>query len=203
MNSFESILSHILKVGSDNLEMFGGEFEGGYYLQQNPYELAKLVYFLKNNCVGVKNYLEIGAAACGLTRIMHDFFKIPFTTIIDDGKHPRSKFATDNLTHVKGFLRFHVGNSHNWRAEEFLFSQKKKYDFVVIDGDHSEVGVELDIKLVRRFVAEDNLVMFHDHVECPGVRKAIENARDAGILDEIQTFESKEKPLGIWVGALR
>ena len=74
MKSREEILDIVLNAGSDSLEVFGGKFKGGYELQQCPGEISDFLLEYQN--LEIENFLEIGVAAGGHTRIFCDFLKI-------------------------------------------------------------------------------------------------------------------------------
>ena len=55
--SREEILRYVHQGGSDNLTVFGGMYQGGYYVQQSPEELSDLLYELLTRGGRFVNYL--------------------------------------------------------------------------------------------------------------------------------------------------
>ena len=77
-------VSDIEKLGSDNLQVFGGTFEGGIHLQQIPDEIAPCLNDIETD---VKNILEIGSAAGGMAWLFNHVFNPDNIVIIDDNQH--------------------------------------------------------------------------------------------------------------------
>src|SRR5205085_6787157 len=77
-----NMIALIENAGSDHLPTFGGKFEGGYHIQQNPAEFANLLMALKGR--PIKSYLQIGNAAGGSERLICEYLGIVDLTIIDD-----------------------------------------------------------------------------------------------------------------------
>jgi hypothetical protein len=194
------ILEHLVEraetAGSDHLPLFGGRFEGGYYLQQVPEELARLICVLAAHSP-FQTCLEIGTASGGTTRFIREFVKIEKTVIIDDGKHVRFPIWTSqNRRHVQGLTEF-IGDSHSAEARQFLCTLGTRFDLVAIDGDHSAEGVLADWQLVQPFLADGAIVWFHDTRCVPGV---------AGLWNEVRgrhTVLLETNALGIGVLRLR
>ena len=170
MKSREEILDIVLNAGSDSLEVFGGKFKGGYELQQCPDEISEFLLEYQN--LEIENFLEIGVAAGGNTRIFCDFLKIKDVYTIDLGEHPSISYennpnARDNnfrsLKNTGGMENFY-GDSHSKEAEEWLSRKDVKFDMVFIDGDHTEHGIKLDTELVLPHLNDNAYVIYHDTV---------------------------------------
>ena len=88
-NQYQVLCERILNSGSDNVKYFGGEFQGGYKLQQNVHEFASLVKLLRNYFKDneIKHYLEIGSASGGNLRFMYENLGFRYVTSLDDGQH--------------------------------------------------------------------------------------------------------------------
>ena len=84
---YQTALQRALAVGSDSTAHFGGEFTGGYAIQQNPREIAALICFLMDRPRA--RYLEIGSAGGGTLRLLHECVGFEDVTVIDDGMHER------------------------------------------------------------------------------------------------------------------
>jgi predicted O-methyltransferase YrrM len=170
MKSREEILEIVLNAGSDSLEVFGGKFKGGYELQQSPGEISDFLLEYQN--MEVENFLEIGVAAGGNTRIFCDFLKIKDVYTIDLDEHPSISYennpnARDNnfrsLKNTGGIENFY-GDSHSEEAKEWLSRKGVKFDMVFIDGDHTEQGIKLDTELVLPYLNDNAYVIYHDTV---------------------------------------
>ena len=170
MKSREEILDIVLNAGSDSLEVFGGKFKGGYELQQCPGEISDFLLEYQN--LEIENFLEIGVAAGGNTRIFCDFLKIKDVYTIDLDEHPSISYennpnARDNnfrsLKNTGGIENFY-GDSHSKEAEEWLSRKDVKFDMVFIDGDHTEHGIKLDTELVLPYLNDNAYVIYHDTI---------------------------------------
>ena len=154
----------IERAGSDHLPTFGGEFEGGYYIQQAPRELAGLLVCLKR--FKIRSYLQIGIAAGGAERLICECLKIGDLTIIDDGRHPKFRVWNNQnrpaLEKQGVCVTQHIGNSHAPEAHTFLTQCEKAFDLVGLDGDHTPEGVRMDWELIRPFVVPETAVWLHD-----------------------------------------
>src|SRR5690348_678197 len=88
MDLITRLADEVCAAGSENLSVFGGRFEGGYWIQQDPRELARLVA-----CLAAQgpfhSSLEIGTAAGGTTRFIREHVVVAQTAIVDNGLHPR------------------------------------------------------------------------------------------------------------------
>ena len=60
MKTKEEILDFVLNAGSDSVEVFGGNFKGGYELQQCPEEITDFLTTYQDT--EITNFLEIGVA---------------------------------------------------------------------------------------------------------------------------------------------
>ena len=170
MKTKEEILDFVLNAGSDSVEVFGGNFKGGYELQQCPEEITEFLNTYQNT--EIDNFLEIGVAAGGNTRIFTDFLKTLATFLFSD--HPDPSISYDgnpnardnNFTHLKNYgeLKSFFGDSHSEEAKKWLESLNVKFQMVFIDGDHTEHGIKLDTELVLPFLDDNAYVIYHDTV---------------------------------------
>lgn len=188
------IVNFIELCGSDSLETFGGRFEGGYYVQQDPQELGQLIYWLKTSLMVPRpmyNYLEIGSAAGGTMRVLHDVGGLIWNAyVIDDNKHPRHVHRPKTLgkTEVKEF----IGDSHSMECARWLKNLDKKFHMVYIDGDHSFAGVKADTELVLPYLDRDAIVVYHDTRICWEVRQFIRHLRYTGELMYLREFDERQ-----------
>jgi predicted O-methyltransferase YrrM len=158
------LIEKVKNAGSDSLEMFGGSFEGGYHIQQDPEELAGLIEALQG--YKINNYLQIGCAAGGTERFIVESLGIKYLTVIDNGEHPKFKVwvSSNKIELEKSGIKIfeHIGDSHDDAANEFLSNQRQHYELIGIDGDHSPAGVRMDWKLIEPCLRPGVLVWFHD-----------------------------------------
>lgn len=167
-SELQRLKSRIESYGSDSLHHFGGIFEGGGRIQQNPREFARFLCFLqKQRPGGVEHYLEIGAAAGCSIRAIHDTVGISRATVIDRGEHPGFPLLRENTNAIAN-VELLEEDSHSEAARKFL--DGKSFDLAGIDGDHSYAGVKHDWELTRPHLNSGALVWFHDTHRCEGVQ---------------------------------
>lgn len=156
--NYNETKEYILKAGSDHAYVFDARFTGGYYVQQHADEFAELICYLQG--FSFNNYIEIGAAEGGATRILCELMKIKNVYIMDDNKHPNHAIRPTNLASIphKEF----VGDSHSIEASNWLKDQNIKFDLAFIDGDHSYEGVKKDTELIVPYMNPNSYVFFHD-----------------------------------------
>lgn len=191
---FAELREKVETAGSDHTDVFGGTYQGGYYTQQNPDEFAALACLLLDRGP-IDLYGEIGVAAGGTTRLMHELVGFNDGVLIDNGAHPNHKHFTHNVAKLP--CHFIQGDSHAAYVFDTLrnyLSAGVKFDVVFIDGDHSYEGVKQDIELVLPYCTPDTLLIFHDTVACDGVGRAF-----GELLHPVANFISEDKHLGIGV----
>lgn len=164
MGARTELIEAVEEAGSDHLATFGGRFEGGYNIQQDPGELADLVLALSGR--GLRSYLQVGSAAGGSERFLCERLCIPRLTIVDDGKHPKFPVWTSvnrPALAARGVaISQYIGDSHGRGARRYLARRRTRFDLVGIDGDHSPAGVRSDWELVQPCLRPGTLVWFHD-----------------------------------------
>jgi len=188
MRSKYDIIKYVLECGSDSLSVFGGTWEGGYRIQQDPIEITEALSYLSN--FGYRNYLEIGSAGGGTTRLMIEMLEIKNSYIIDDNQHPASSFRKELLDGLN--VREFAGDSHSEECEHFLDVIDDKFDIVFIDGDHSYEGVVMDTRLVFPRVHHGGIVMFHDVEYHPGVKRYMEELKEKKELIHLKTIVNRK-----------
>lgn len=164
----ENILEHVLNAGSNSIEVFGGKYNGGYELQQCPQEITEFLFKYQDK--EVENFLEIGVAAGGNTRIFCDFLKIKNVFTIDLDEHPsidgqlNPKARENNFSKLKnlGTLKNFYGDSHSVEADKWLKDIQLSFDMAFIDGDHTELGIYKDTLLVLPYLKDGAYVIYHD-----------------------------------------
>jgi hypothetical protein len=173
------LIEQILEAGSDNADHFckgiNGAHTGGYRIQQDPEEFAKLISILREYGP-YENALSIGIAAGGNERFMLEHIKIGALAVVDDGKHPNHRFwAEQNKPAIPVPVFEHIGDSHSKKAAKFLKDLGIKFNLVAIDGDHSPAGVRMDWALIQPYLAPGAVVWLHDiHLTEPGQTGAAE-----------------------------
>ncbi len=195
MKNTDEILEFINAAGSDSLQVFGGRYEGGYCIQQDPVELASLIEYLLLIGRHFDNYIEIGSAAGGATRVLAEIFEFKNVFIIDNNQHPRHRLRKENLKNI-GHEEF-IGDSHSVEAFRWIMDLHESFDLAFIDGDHGYEGVKQDMRRVIPFMT-DGYVIFHD-IDCsPGVKKltAELKAKSVDCLSHVMDFRGS-KGLGI------
>ena len=168
MKTFKEILEFVLDAGSNHLYVFGGKFQGGYELQQDPEEITQFLHeFQKTK---IENFIEIGVAAGGNTRVLCDFLDIKNIYTIDLNEHPSINDRSNpgardkNFSSLKnhGTLNNFYGDSHSIEAFAWLEKHKVQFDMAFIDGDHTFDGIKMDTELVIKFIKPGGLIVFHD-----------------------------------------
>ena len=165
MKTYKEILDFVNKAGSNHVTIFGGEFEGGYELQQSPQEIASFLF--DNQGKVISNFLEIGTAAGGNTRIICDFLDVENVYTVDLNEHPsipKARKKNFEGLKIRGELRNFWGDSHSKAAAKWIGSFEVEYDLAFIDGDHTEEGVRKDAIMTMPFLKKGALVIFHDTV---------------------------------------
>lgn len=200
---FEFLKDKILDSGSDNLDYFGGKFQGGYKLQQNTDEFTALCLFLRSFPT-FKHYCEISSASGGNLRFMNENVGFYQATSLDNGQHPEAVDQAKNYWGLSDRLRFFTGDSHSKEADDFL---KKRcldigrIDVAFIDGDHSCEGVILDTEMCLKYAHAETAFIFHDTIACQkgGVGEAYDKLVENKTLKTLAHFVGSEKPMGIAV----
>lgn len=200
-NDFKSMRDKICDLGTDSLDYFGHSYnyEGGYYLQQNPDEFAALCLLLRENGP-YTNYLEIGTASGGTCLALYQVVGFQNVFSIDDEKHKRAVYQQDHLSQIPNVRQF-IGDSHSIKARRFLQSNLEgRLDVAFIDGDHSYEGVWKDVQLVVDFSQPGTFLIFHDTVACRGVEKAWLHCIRKKIIIPLAEYIGDDRPMGIGVG---
>jgi len=154
----EEIREIIWNLGSDHKIFFDNV--GGIYLQQDPDELADLIYYLMNTGKKYDSYLEIGAASGGTVYIMNYFLKFNITYTIDINVHPRTHLRKD-ITKGINYVDLYA-SSHDTEVKELLKSNNIMFDIILIDGDHTHHGVRQDRDEYNQFLKPGGFMIFHD-----------------------------------------
>lgn len=156
----DQIEEYLLDAGSDHLQTFGGNFEGGIQLQQVPDEFANFIADIIESGRKVDSYMEIGSAAGGTVYAINHFFNCSTIVLIDDNRHPKAHVRPYILRDI---LRNEIiGDSHHPNTLKVAAEYCQQYDMVMIDGDHSYHGVKKDYEMYASLVRVGGLLVFHD-----------------------------------------
>mgnify|MGYP001270241435 CR=1 FL=1 len=83
-------------------------------------------------------------------------------------------------------------------VKKFFATNKKKYDLIFIDGDHSYSGVKKDVEMYSPLLNLGGLVLFHDTQFCEGVKQVFEEIKLNGDFKLINEYVSETQfKLGI------
>jgi len=197
MLSVDSIYNELLEHGSDNLQRFGGNYEGGIHLQQDPKEFAELIVFLED-IKPMDSYLEIGSAAGGCIWAFNHYLNFKNIIVIDDGLHRKFKLREEILKGIerKEFL----GDCHSQEAVDFVKSLGIMFDLIQMDADPTYNGMMTDIDRFTPYLNEKGILFIHGITEssCKEV-KLVDNDLTNGYLGfkKIKSIITKPGRLGI------
>ena len=163
--NLEKIMKLVDDFGSDNISVFGGEFEGGIHLQQVKDEISPCVLELLKYKDSIKNFMEIGSAAGGNTYFFNHFFNFENITIVDDNNHQKHKLRDEILSELK--YNEIIGDSHSIKTLKRVENLNIIYDIIFIDGDHSYKGVKQDTEMYIHLLKNGGFVIYHDSSACP------------------------------------
>lgn len=156
------------EAGSQQPEVFFGNFRGNLLLQQIPDEYANLLDFLRSH--SIRSYLELGVGNGGSF----------FTDCIFIGADCKKFHAVDNIgyagTHIQQTEEKIMGKVNlvsnlfpesevkffNSTTDNFFENNTEKYDCIFIDADHSYAGVKKDYENALRYINEGGVIIFHD-----------------------------------------
>ena len=163
-----AIRDEILKMGSDNFNRFGGEFEGGIHLQKDPMEYAQLIVFLQSKENPPKSFLEIGSAAGGGCFALHHYLNFNRIVIMDDNNHVKSPMREQVLAEVD--RKEYIGDAHSEDALNYI-KGGNKFDLILIDADQTYDGTLSFIDTYMEFLEEGGILVLHNITEssCSGV----------------------------------
>lgn len=159
----ESVRELIIRAGSANHEWFGGEWTGGYRIQQDPDELASLIVSLLSSRHRYESILEIGSAHGGTARIFWDALKPNYLITIDSD--PLTEPARRELLPTGVHLTL---DSRSRACRAVLRDLKRRFDLIHIDADHSYDAVRADLLLARHFARIGGLIVLHDVIMLDG-----------------------------------
>ena len=137
-----------------------------YKIQQKYEEFIPLLEYLNENCCKNKiNALEIG---CNTGGTSYAFASICENLISVDLNRFEEWTA---IKAEKTNINFQVFDSHSEKFKSFLKSLNVKFDFIMVDGDHTERGAYEDYILACQYLAPGGVIGFHDILDTDYHRK--------------------------------
>lgn len=174
----EKILEAVLSYGSDSLGVFGGRYEGGIRLQQEPEEYTDFLWFLLQEPLAFSHICEIGTAAGGNAKVLHELLKPSRLLLIDDNSHRSGALA--RIETLDGVPRTEIiGDSRSKAVVEMAFRAMPYCELLFIDGCHDYPYVSLDYQNYSRMVVAGGFMAFHDTNHEPGVMRVQEEIRES------------------------
>lgn len=189
----QEIEQFILDAGSDSLSVFGGVYEGGVHAQQVPDELAPCIAAILGSGEQITSYLEIGVAAGGTAYLFNHFFHPEKIVLIDDNRHWKHTLRPEILKDIERLEI--IGNS---RDPEIVSHIKGPFDLIIIDGDHSYMGIKADIDNYLPMLRKGGFLVLHDTVfEGPdwGVSQMVAELKNGFTLLIIGEYRSTKYPV--------
>lgn len=189
MNTFEEILEYVKKCGCSV------QYDAApYYIQQVPEEISALLFkLLKTN--NYSNFMEIGSAAGGTSRLFNDFFHFKKMVILDNNSRNR-KMVKVREKQLAGLpLVEFVGDSQGAEANNFVRNLRIELDLLFIDGDHSYKGVKNDYNNHLEFVRKGGYLIFHDTVSYPEVGRFVNEVKLDGNVAFVDEYRNKNQPM--------
>lgn len=158
-------------VETGGTQIFDGSFK---HLLHIPEELADIIFYLKNNEAKkkrkIKKYLEIGFSHGIANTILNKFFNFKEIVAVDKfGAHINGQTLLPNLR----FKNLTLICSDSRDKETINKVDKfKKFDVILIDGDHAYDSVKKDFNNYKSFIDKKGLIIMHDiNLENSGSKK--------------------------------
>lgn len=189
----ETLKKEILSLGSDNLHVFGGLYEGGIHLQQQIDEAIGYISFLierKSEGEKIEKFLEVGSASGGNTFVLDKYLNLETIMIVDDNQHPKHHLRNKILENVNINKTF-IGDSQSKEIIEKVRNTGVIFDFMFIDGDHSYNGVKNDTINYTPFLRKNGYVLFHDFLSVADVRDWILEFEKNEFFKKVADFKFK------------
>ena len=154
-------------------------------------ELRRLLSLL--NRLDIHNVLEIGSESGGTVRVWSKMFNPLnlFTLDLNSYGHAAGKTAAMEdkwKTWLEPYQRLEAtwGDSHKLETKDTVVAKMKsvgvgKVDFLYIDGDHTEAGVEKDYEMYKDLVRSGGIIVFHDIHEYPTRKENTPNTPLVGV----------------------
>lgn len=174
----DDVLEKVLAAGSDSIGVFGGRYEGGIRLQQEPEEYAEFLWSLIQEPLSFSHICEVGTAAGGNARMLAELLLPSRLLLIDDNSHRSGALA--RIETLDGVRRTEIiGDSRSQAVLEMAFRVMPYCELLFIDGCHDYPYVSLDYQNYSRMVVAGGLMAFHDTNHEPGVMRVQEEIRES------------------------
>lgn len=161
---------HALPFSMDRLIDWAMDFPSKGYLRISSIQQRSEIMSLANAVAELKpkNILEIGTARAGTLFIWANITSLKVVSCdLDDPSYRRSVYEAFPPPNSNCKVIHLSGDSHQ---KSFLEKVEKELngeqvDFLFIDGDHTEVGVEADYNDYNHLVRSGGIIAFHDIIE--------------------------------------
>ncbi len=194
----DDIRAHAECLGSARLATFGGTYEGGVGLQQNPDEIARCLHDIIASGMVVNSYLEIGAASGGLTLLVNHYFTPQTIVLVDSNEYDVCKARVDNLNGVRRVEV--IGKSDDAELVNFIALATGYFDLVMIDAAHDYASVRMDVDLYLPLVRLGGLLLLHDSaLPDLGVQRVVTELKVDKAVEFVQEYVAGEHACGIAV----
>jgi len=193
----EEIEKYVYSIGTDDVQVFGGDKIGGGYIQQIPEEIAPCVHAMLSSSEHIDSYLEIGSAAGGMTLLMHNYFAPAVITLVDTNEHPRCVNRPQVLAGIKRDEV--IGDSNSEETAAKVNALGYVYDAIMIDGVHYYANVKKDYDLYAPLIRDGGFLMLHDSVRTAwGVPRLVAELKEYPAWQFIGEWASKKMtPCGV------
>ncbi|HLG90823.1 MAG TPA: class I SAM-dependent methyltransferase [Candidatus Saccharimonadales bacterium] len=184
MKTYEEILEYVKKCGSSV------QYDAApYYIQQVPEEISALLHELAK-ADHYSNFMEIGSAAGGTSRLFNDFFHFRNMVVLDNNAY-NQKAVRIRKQQLAGLpvMEFN-GDSQSVEANNFVRDLNIEFDILFIDGDHSYNGVRNDYYNHLEFVKKGGFLIFHDSVSFPEVGRFVNELKHDSRLTFIDQYRN-------------
>ncbi|MEK7499597.1 MAG: class I SAM-dependent methyltransferase, partial [Patescibacteria group bacterium] len=160
-----------------------------YYIQQVPEEISALLFELQktNN---YSNFMEIGSAAGGTSRLLNDFFNFKRMVVLDNNSFNKKIVAMRKMMLAGLPVVEFNGDSQGREANDFVHGLNIAIDILFIDGDHSYTGVKNDFNNHLEFVKGGGYIIFHDIVSFPDVGRFVEELKQSKMVQFVAEYKN-------------
>ncbi|MGQ9861961.1 MAG: class I SAM-dependent methyltransferase [Thiobacillaceae bacterium] len=201
---------HAQKRSLEEVVDWAMHFGGGGYMKvktlQIPWEITQLAKAVQ--AIKPKIIVEIGTARGG-TLLIWSYLasRRVISCDLNDMHRQRPLFSRFPPPGSKCQVTLLSGNTHDPFFKEKLARELngEKADFLFIDGDHTESGVEADYNDYKEFVRPGGLIAFHDIVEKQPLptNQVFHFWKRLKVGADVQEFVADPKQCGFGIGLLR